>query len=309
MLGIVDIATYLPQGRLSNLDPARMAAFELDDSFVRDKLGVLQCSRLTEGEGTTDMAERAVRALLEKTGISPADLEALVVVTQNPDTNIPHTSAQVHGRLGLPDNCACFDIGLGCSGYVYGLSVMQAFLQAHGLTRGILVTADPYSRILAPGDKSTALLFGDAASATLLGADPVYAIERFRFGTWGQSGHALRCEDGVLHMNGREVFNFAATRVVAQVQALLQDMGAAANEVDAYLFHQGSRYIVDTLRQRLKISPEKVRLGLGPVGNLVSSSIPALLEDELSRSEVRSLVLSGFGVGLSWASCYCQRVR
>lgn len=309
MLGIVDVATYLPIGRVSNLDPARMAAFELDEGFVHDKLGVLQCARMVEGEGTTDMAERAVAALLEKTGVAAADIEVMVVVTQNPDTNIPHTSAQLHGRLGMSDTCACFDIGLGCSGYVYGLSVLQAFLQAQGLIRGILVTADPYSRILAPDDKSTALLFGDAATATLVGTNPVFAIGSFRLGTWGKSGQALRCEAGRLHMNGREVFNFAATRVVAQVQALLQDLGVGPDEMDAYLFHQGSRYIVDTLRQRLKIPPEKVRLGLGSVGNLVSSSIPALLEAELSHPEVRRMVLSGFGVGLSWASCYCQRVR
>lgn len=309
MPGIVDIATHVPPGRLSNLDPQRLAAFEMDASFVRDKLGVLSCARMEEGEGTTDLAVSALSALMGRNGLLAEDIQALVVVTQNPDRNIPHTSAAVHGRLGLSAACAAFDVGLGCSGYVYGLSVLHSFLLANGLQRGVLITADPYSKIVHPDDKATATLFGDAATATLIGPSPVYELGPFAFGTWGQSGAALQCDDGVLHMNGREVFNFAATRVVAQVQSLLARATLEADAVDAFLFHQGSRYIVDTLRQRLKLPEDKVRLGLQEVGNLVSSSIPAMLEKELARPDVRSLLLSGFGVGLSWASCVCHRVR
>ena len=309
MPGIENIASYVPAGRASNLEPALLERFQIDEKFVRDKIGVLRRAVKGADEETSDLAVRALQALLEKTGLAADAIDALVVVTQNPDTNLPHVSALVHGKAGLAARCAAFDLGLGCSGYVYGLSVLQAFLAGNGLARGVLVTADPYSKIVADDDKNTVLLFGDAATATLLGPAPVYRAGPFSFGTRGAAHEALACREGRLAMNGREVFNFAATGVAPDVLGLLQRAGIGKDEVDAYLFHQGSRYIVETIRARLGVAQERVRLGLQDVGNTVSSSIPLLLERELENPQSRILVLSGFGVGLSWASCLCKREK
>ena len=307
MLGIRAIASYVPPGRISNLDPGRLSAFGTDEKFILGKIGVRERSLKGTDEGTADLAIKALEALLQKTGASRNTIDALVVVTQNPDSNIPHVAAMVHGAADLSEECAAFDIGLGCSGYVYGLSILNSFLKENGLETGVLITADPYSRIIDPEDKNTALLFGDAATATLIGPDPLFTAGPFRFGTIGKSHRALLCIGGRLRMNGREVFNFAATKVPREIAALLKRCELEVEDIDAFLFHQGSRYILETIAARLSIPVEKIRFGMEEIGNTVSSSIPLLMEKELDVPGTRTLILSGFGVGLSHSSCLCIR--
>src|SRR3546814_2884839 len=113
------------------------------------------------------------------------EIQVLVVVTQNPDNNLPHVAAQVHGKAALPEQCAAFDVSLGCSGYVYGLSIITSFMAVNGFERGVLITADPYSKIVDKNDKNTRLLFGDAATATLISNEPLLVAGPFSFGTTG----------------------------------------------------------------------------------------------------------------------------
>lgn len=307
MTGIEAIAVYLPEQRASNL--ALCEQFEVDEAFLKEKIGVLNRALKDADENTSDMAVKALEKLLVQTGVPRNAIELLVVVTQNPDTNLPHTSGLVHGKANLSPDCATFDVSLGCSGYVYGLSVVQSFMAANGLTRGVLITCDPYSKVIDPGDKSTVLLFGDAATATLIGPAPVLECGPFLFGTQGDLTGALVCRDGTLHMNGRDVFNFAATTVPKHIERMLAKAELSKENVDCYLFHQGSRYIVDTLRKRLGLDQEKVRIDIEETGNTVSSSIPILLQKEISNPKVQTLILCGFGVGLSWASCVCKRIE
>lgn len=307
MLGIEDIAVYLPKNKLSNQELC--ARFAMDEAFLRDKIGVANRTVRDADENTSHMAHKALELLLAKTGVWRESIQVLVVVTQNPDSCLPHVSGLVHGMAGLESQCAAFDLSLGCSGFVYGLSVVQAFMAANGLTKGVLITCDPYSKIIDPEDRNTVPLFGDAATATMIGIRPLLVAESFVFGTQGDLGGALVCRDGQLHMNGRDVFNFAATKVPPSVAALLEKVGASKEDIDCFLFHQGSRYIVETLAKRIGVPADKVRIDIENTGNTVSSSIPLLLEKELDRDDVHTMVLSGFGVGLSWASCLCKRVR
>jgi len=238
-------------------------------------------------------------------------VDCLIVCTQNPDgSGLPHTSAVVHGKLGLPQECACFDIALGCSGYVYGLSIIKAFMRDNGMATGLLFTADPYSKIIDPQDKSTVLLFGDAATASLIEDSPdAWVPGPFRLGTCGKDGGALENRSGTLHMNGRAVFTFSATAVPPQVSALLKDTGLGPADIDLFLFHQGSKFIVDQLAKRLALPAEKVPMNLAGQGNTISSSVPLLLQQHLADAGLHRILLSGFGVGLSWASCLLTRTR
>lgn len=305
MLGIKDIAVYIPERRASNLE--LMEHFAVDETFLEEKIGVLRRAVKGEDEDTSDLALKALERLLAQQGLARESVEALIVVTQNPDTNLPHVSALVHGRAQLAAECAAFDLALGCSGFVYGLSVMQAFLAANDLSLGVLITCDPYSKVIDPNDKNTVLLFGDAATATLIGPTPVYACNPFTFGTQGDLTGALVCREGTLAMNGRDVFTFAAQTVPRDLDRLLRKVGLHKDEVDCYIFHQGSRFIVETLAKRIGLNREKVRMDIAETGNTVSSSIPILLQRELTNPLSKSIVLSGFGVGLSWASCLCTR--
>lgn len=305
MLGIEAVGSYLPETKIDNHMAGQRWALKSD--FIENKIGVTERLVKDPVEDTSDMAVKAFEALRRKTGQDLNDIDVLVVVTQNPDYNIPHASGLVHGKLGLSSHISTFDISLGCSGYVYGLNILAGFMQSVGFSRGVLITADPYSKIIDVDDKDTSLLFGDAATATLIGSAPVYTMLGFAGGSKGDLTRSLICENNKLEMNGRDVFNFAATSVPGLVEQSLDIAGLTLDEIDAFLFHQGSGYILDTLARRMKIHSTKVVRGLRHVGNTVSSSIPLLLEAEIDFYCRKKLLLCGFGVGLSYASCVCQR--
>ena len=305
MLGIEEIGIYLPPGRISNYD--RKGQFGIDDFFIEEKIGVRRVSVKGADEETSDLCIRAFEDLQRRTTVNKEEIEALVVVTQNPDYNIPHTSAIVHSKLGLPAHCAAFDVSLGCSGFVYALSIFQSFMAANGLTRGLLFTADPYSKIVDPQDKNTTLLFGDGAAVTLISSAPRLVAGQFTFGTLGSEYEKLICKDGTLFMNGRAVFNFAAKVIPDDLRRMAAKNGIDLEEVDRFLIHQGSKIIVDTIASKLDLPPEKVPFASGDYGNTVSSTIPILLQDELGGM-ARTIAICGFGVGLSWASGLLRRV-
>ncbi|MBN9079815.1 MAG: ketoacyl-ACP synthase III [Rhizobiales bacterium] len=307
MIGISEIANFVPRTVRDNLSQA--ASFGETEDFVRNRIGALKLPSMAAGEETSDLAARAVGALLEISGKAKEAIDCLVVCTQNPDAEgLPHTAAIVQAKCGLPKTIAAFDISLGCSGYVYGLPAVIGFMEATGLSNGILVTADPYSKIVDPADKNTALLFGDAATATLLARNPVFRIGAVLFGTDGSGAQHLQRKNGRLHMNGRQIFNFAALNVPAQIKMLLERERVAVEEVDRWILHQGSRYIVDSLISRMGLRPERVPIRLQTTGNTVSSSIPLILEESLRDAAHRTIVLSGFGVGLSWGSMLLHRI-
>jgi len=302
MIGIRAIASYVPANRVSNID--RRDAAGKDEAFIRDKIGFESVSRRDPGMETSDLCVQAYRALESRPGFDPASVDCIIVCTQNPDAHgLPHTSAVVHGKLGLPRKAAGFDISLGCSGYVYGLSVATAFMQANGLRCGLLFTADPYSKILDPEDWDTELLFGDAATVTWLGEDPVYRCRPAMFGTDGGMGHsiAVPAAGEPLAMLGSNVFKFSMTVVPEQVHAYLAREGLAFDDIDQVLLHQGSRFIVDNLGRKLGLAPAKAPFEAGQLGNTVSSTLPLMLESRL-EAPPRRILLCGFGVGLSWAT-------
>lgn len=304
MLGIKKIAHYLPETKIFNAD--KKEYFGIDDDFIENKIGVKCRTRKNEDENTSDMCVKAYAQLLEAMEIDHNSIECCVVVTQNPDHNIPHTSAIVHGKIGLPQTCACYDLSLGCSGYVYGLSNIIAFMQSNQMKTGLLFTADPYSKIIDQEDKNTALLFGDGATVTLITEDGEWKPLIFGFGTNGSSYQELICDE-TLYMNGRAVFNFTATTVPKHIKELLEKKELDDSQIDKYILHQGSKYIVDTIRKRLGVDEAKVPFHMLEYGNTISSSIPMILEDELEKPQNQRMVLSGFGVGLSWASAIIEK--
>jgi 3-oxoacyl-[acyl-carrier-protein] synthase-3 len=310
MINVVAIASYVPERHESNFE--KKERFGIDDDFIVNKIGVLQVSRKAPDESVSDMCVKAFRALQDRIPISPDDIDCIVVCTQNPDGGgIPHISAAVHGKINAPETCAAFDISLGCSGYVYGLSIVKSFMEHNDLKKGLFFTADPYSSIIDRDDKNTVLLFGDAATVTYMAADDGYAQgwlpAKFLFGTLGKEGSALQIQNNKLTMNGRAVFNFSATRVPLQIAELLKAVDLKPQDIDFFIFHQGSKYILDTLQKRLNLDPERMPSNLADHGNSVSSSIPMLLENYLGSNNLRYIVLCGFGVGLSWSSCLLQR--
>lgn len=306
MLGIENIATYIPETKKSNYE--LKDKFEIDDDFIENKIGVKYRALKDEGFKSSDMCVKAFENLQKNSNINAEEIECCIVVTQNPDFNIPHTAAIVHGKLDLSVNCAAFDISLGCSGYVYGLSNIISFMKNNDMKKGILFTSDQYSDIVDVDDKNTALLFGDAATVTLIGEDATFVPIDFSFGTNGKDYKELICEDE-LCMNGRAVFSFTATTAPKHITALLEKNDLIDDDIEKYYLHQGSKYIVDTIRKRLKVDENKVPFDMAEYGNTVSSSIPIVLAKEMNSLTKEKMVLSAFGVGLSWASAIIEKIK
>jgi 3-oxoacyl-[acyl-carrier-protein] synthase-3 len=305
MIGITQIGTYFPQNTVDNI--AQAAKFGESEAFIKSKIGATVLPRLEEHQETSDLAVGAVENLLAKNAIQKEHIEALVVVTQNGDFGgLPHTAAIVQSKLGLPNTVSAFDISLGCSGYVYGLSILKAHMQEMGFEKAVLITADPYSKIVDQEDRVTSLLFGDGATATLLSHDAIYDIGKPILQTDG-NGHDALVKKEYLSMHGRKVFNFAATNVPKQIAAYLDTNKLTIDDIDLFLLHQGSAAIVDVIARKVGGEKSKFILDIETTGNTVSSTIPILLEKQLGKTENKKIIISGFGVGLSWATNLLER--
>jgi 3-oxoacyl-[acyl-carrier-protein] synthase-3 len=306
MIGIRSIASYLPEYSVDNI--AQGAKFGESEDFIKAKIGATRLTRKDDLEETSDLAAKAVRNLIANSKLGPDQIDALIVVTQNGDgCGLPHTAAIVQDKLGLRCDVAAFDVSLGCSGYVYGLSILKGLMREAGLSHGVLVTADPYSKVIDPDDRVTSLLFGDAATATWLSDGADWQLGKPILATDGSGGENLAVREGTLAMNGRQVFNFAALRVPPQIKALLDQEGLEPTDIDLYCIHQGSAAIVDAVSRRFRDVKDRFVLDMNDTGNTVSSTIPLLLIKHMDDPDVNRILISGFGVGLSWASSILSR--
>lgn len=320
-----DIAFALPSTRIESDVIAEWTGVDAD--FITQKIGVKTRAFLSAEETPLSLAKEACDALFSRNPQLARDkIRLLIVVTQNPDFKLPHSSALVQNALTLDLNTACFDINLGCSGYVYALTVAKSFMLSEGISDGVIVTCDPYSRIMGKSDRDTVTVFGDAATASWLSSEAGGDIGRLDFGTdggrarhlmvkaggscypvtgiWGQETTPCRPEDFRLKMSGQGIFNFAMERVPKSVLRCLEKNKLSVSDIDYFVFHQGSKFLLDNLRKRLNLDSEKVPLNLEDVGNTVSSSIPLLLSQMKDKGVLggKRILISGFGVGLSWAS-------
>ena len=293
--------------------------------------------RVVDAQTTAaDLCEKAARHLIKEAGVDLQQIDAMICVTQTPDYLQPCNAAVIHGRLGLSKNCAALDVNLGCSGYVYGHWLAHSLVASGGCERILLLAGDTISRLVNAKDRSVAPLFGDGGSATLIertvGAPSAYFSLQTDGGGYdklivpaGGSRHpkstetaeVLEDESGNfrspenLFMDGAEIFNFSITEEPKSVKELLEYAEIDADAVDHFVFHQANRYILSNIAKRLKLDLAKVPMQtVERYGNQSSASIPTAICGELAtaiadRPSTR-LLLSGFGVGLSWASALVE---
>ncbi len=302
---IASIGNYVPSRRVSNVD--KLPTFGLEQDFLQKKLGIVARAEKEPNEDTSDMCVKAFADLVSRTDISLADVELCCVVTQNPDRNIPHTAAIVHQKLGLSRRCMTFDISQGCAGYVHALALVVSLMERFGQDNALVFTCDPYSKVVDPNDKGTSLIFGDAASVTLLRQKcDGYALVDATFGTEPGTTSCLHTGDGALKMDGASVLFHATHNVPASVRSLLEKNGKTIDDIDAFLLHPGSKRVVDLIKKELQLPDAKVPFEIAEIGNTVSSSIPLVLQRYVRRKQEEWLLLSGFGVGFSWGTCLLQ---
>ena len=289
--------------------------------------------RVVDAQTTAaDLCDAAAKYLLRQLECAATDVDALICVTQTPDYPQPCNAAVLHGRLGLSTESAALDVNLGCSGYVYGLWLAQMMVAAGGCERVLLLAGDTISRIVHPKDRAVAPLFGDGGSATLIERSDRPTSAWFSLQTDGagfqnlivpaggfrqpsspqtqeeQTDAAGNCRTlEHLLMDGAEIFNFSIKVEPQSVSELLDYANLGPGAVDYFVFHQANRYILGNIAKRLKLDPAKVPMRtVEQYGNQSSASIPCALCGELGAvlqgASTQRVLLSGFGVGLSWAS-------
>jgi 3-oxoacyl-[acyl-carrier-protein] synthase III len=291
---------------------------------IAEATGIRQRHIAAPGQCVSDLAFPAAQALLRDLGWQAESVDALIVVTQTPDYPLPATACLLHRRLGLSRDCAAFDIGLGCSGYVYGLWQAAALLTslrggARQERRCLLVTGDVCSRTFDPMDRAVAPLFGDAVAVTALShrppppAYPTSGQLTVVLGSDGagapyliREGGGLRRPDGPgLFMDGAQVFAFALREVPRSVASALAAAGWTADDVDDVVLHQANAMMLRRLVGKMGMQEDKAAIALEHRGNVSSASIPLAMIDALADrlcQGPRRLLLSGFGVGWSWAT-------
>jgi 3-oxoacyl-[acyl-carrier-protein] synthase-3 len=315
MIGIKDVAGYVPANVVSAAELA--ARLDFKPGFLENKVGVATRYVSDPEESTSDMCVRAFERLRERRPEeSFSDVGVVLLCTQNPDYKLPHTSSVLQHRLGLPGSVLAFDVSLGCSGYVSALVTAKALMNELGVRQGLVFTCDPYNKVIDPNDKSTVALFSDAASVSLLETDAPLRIRRSTFGNDGKEFDTLIIRNSgtakppgateqPLEMDGRRIFAMLKTEVPKNIESCVRLNGLTLDDVDLFLFHQASAWLLQVLTRDLGLSAERVPSNIESVGNTVSTSIPLLLENLLHNDHgplPRTLLLSGFGVGLSWAS-------
>lgn len=325
---ILDVAYHLPSTVLTN-DMLEKAQPEWDMAQVFERTGVRVRHLASDGETSLDLAVRACDSLFERQ--PREDVDAILFCTQTPDYVMPPNACVLHGYLGLPESVIAFDFSLACSGFVYGLGIAQGYIRSGIARKVLLVNADTYSHLINEGDRSSRTLFSDAASATLIGTgDDSEGLLDATFATGGKKhgsfivpagGHrspksASTCvasfdksgnarSDENIHMDGMGIFTFVNSKVPTQIKSLLSRNDFTVEDIDWFIFHQASKVALDSLTRLLRLPDEKVLRTLEETGNTVSASIPIVLKKGLDAGTIRTgdtVLMSGFGVGLSWAS-------
>ena len=271
---------------------------------------------VTDHYTVSDLAVAAADVLLDKLGWDRAGIGLLIVVTQTPDYPLPSTACILQNKLKLGTHVAAFDISLGCSGYVYGLSVAHAMMQSAGVARALLVTGDITTRMISDSNRALAPLFGDAVAVTALELSDESAIS-FDLGSDGSGAPYLISKTGglveagapELFMDGTQVMAFSLKQVAPSIERALKAAGKTISEVDHVILHQANAMMLKTLGHKIKARDDQMVYAVRDFGNTSSTSIPLAICDHLSKiapADDMSLLLCGFGVGWSWSTALWQ---
>lgn len=330
-LQIRGISTSVPKEEVSNFDYDLLSASE--KKMLVKTIGVETRRVAQAGTTTSDLAIHAANKLFDKTGWERDSVDLLVFVTQSRDYYLPSVGVVAQNKLGLSSSCMAFDIGLGCSGYVYGLSVISSLLSSSNWKRAILLVGDVSTISCSYNDKSTYPLFGDAGSATFVentGGNNKWIFDLNSDGsgedaikiTHGclrnipdetsfiekERGPGIKRADLHLSLDGLEVFNFSISTVPKSIKRFLEENDSPIEKMDYFVMHQANLLMNETIRKKIKASVEQTPYSIKKYGNTSSASIPLTITTELGELKNRKskLLLSGFGVGLSWANAILE---
>lgn len=325
MAYIKGISYYLPEKVVTNEELLQEFP-EWSVDKVAKKVGVNSRHLAGVSETAGDMAEKAARNLFAEYGVSPEEIDFILLCTQSPDYFLPSTACILQNRLGIPTSAGALDYNLGCSGCVYGMAMAKGLI-AGGIAKNVLLlTAETYNKYLHPSDKSNRSIFGDGAAACLISTEGMAEIGDFSLGTDGSGAEKLIVRTGAaryskptgksevddeghtryddyLYMDGGGIFNFTLDAVPAMMKDILAKNSLTNDGVDYYVFHQANKFMLNTIRKVCVLPKDKFYVNLEETGNTVSSTVMIALKQCLDAGTIHkgmSVMVAGFGVGLSW---------
>lgn len=323
------ISYFLPEYVLTNEQLVKEFP-EWTVEKVASKIGINKRHIAGKNQTACDMAEQAAKNLFSEYNISPSEIDFILLCTQSPDYFLPTTACVLQTKLGIPTSAGALDFNLGCSGYVYGLSIAKGLVFGDIAKNILLLTSETYSKHLHPKDKSNRTIFGDGAAATLISINGFAEILNFSLGTDGRGAENLITKTGAfrnitmindlnfdeggnpvssdhLYMNGSEIFNFTLENVPILVEDTLRKNSLSKSDISLFVFHQANKYLMNFLRKKLRINEDIFYYYLENVGNTVSSTIPIALKEAQNEDKLKGyILLAGFGVGYSWAGCVLE---
>ena len=325
-VGIKALSACVPRDVVYNKDLGYLIPEEEIEKTINN-IGIEQRRIAAPDVMASDLCFKAAQQLMADNDIEPDSIDVLLFMSQTPDYRIPATSCLLQHRLGLSRDTMCFDISLGCSGYLFALSAAFAYASMDGVRRVLLLDGETFSKIVNRRDKVDWPLYGDAGTATLVEKGD-YGTSTFTLNTDGSGEEVLKIhagmrnpitpescverewEDGSIRsdlevfMDGMDVFNFAISKVPKSIKQLLKETDRTIEDVDYLVFHQANRFMMDFFVKKLKIAPEHVPYCINKYGNTSSASVPLTISSELAGrlGGDHTVMLSAFGAGLSWGA-------
>lgn len=328
-IGITGLAAAVPKNTINNYDyTSHFDATTVKD--IVDKVGIRERRFAPAGMCASDLCFAAAERLISDMKIDKSEIDLLIFISQTPDYRMPATSIVLQERLGLGKQTAAFDISLGCSAFIYGLSVVYALMQTGGFRKALLLDGETRSRIYSPKDRKTAFLFGDGGVAALIEKDIKFGVSHFSLNSDGSLSDLIKVDAGGYrnpstretleekvvdefgnirseeqgYMNGADVFNFAIREVPKDIKRVIEMAQVELKNIDYVVFHQANDYMNGYLAKKLKLKTEQVPSCISLYGNTSSVSIPLTIATQLQGKfeKPKQLLLSGFGVGMSWAT-------
>lgn len=308
------ISYYLPNKTITNEDLSHEFP-EWSVEKIAGKVGINERHVVCNCQTAGDIALEAANKLFDEHHIDRKQIDFLLLCTQSPDYFLPTTACTLQSKLALRNDIGALDYNLGCSGFVYGLSLAKGLIAGNIAQNILLITAETYSKHMHPSDKGNRTIFGDAAAAALISTEGYAEIGEFALGTDGTGANNLIVKNGglrhpklgndsaddYLFMNGGEIFNFTSDAVPILIEQVLSKNKIDLSDVELVIFHQANKYMMNYLRKLIGIDKDKFYIYLEKVGNTVSSTLPIAMYHALKDRRLKgNVILAGFGVGYSW---------
>jgi 3-oxoacyl-[acyl-carrier-protein] synthase-3 len=316
---IAGVGHYVPEHIITNADLEKL--FDTSDEWITSRTGMKERRAARPDEPTSDIALAAAQSALTNAGIAAADLSCIIVATVTPDYAFPATACVVGSKLGVP-GIPAFDMEIGCSGFIYGLTIASGMVRSGIFQRVLLIGAEELTKLVNYDDRSTAVLFGDGAGAVVLEATAHDSFMGSELGADGSepenlylpmsgtahpapTGEDIAAKRNTIHMNGRATFRFAVTKMIESTHVALERAGITPGDVTWLIPHQANRRIIDAAAKQLDMSDDRVIVNIDRYGNTSAASIPIALSEAVAAGKLKDgdvILFVGFGAGLSWGA-------